>query len=437
MSATPAPPRWFRFAPFALLALAAVSSRGDEPVTRAIEDHLDRHPDGAAAFSYDRSDYGGDLSDLPIGVFDSGIGGLTVMEAILTIDAYHNDNLKPGPDGRPDFEDERFVYLGDQANMPYGNYAKVGKTDYLRELILKDTIFLLGDRYHRDGSVRRDKPPVKAIVIACNTATAYGLEDIKATVARRGLSVPVVGVVEAGARGLLEAGGTGAVGVLATVGTCDSGVYPRTIQSTLGRAGRPVATITQLGSADLAAVIEGDPSRETSVAGQVASDVRRLVENHRDSRAGKEPEPLAKIVLGCTHFPLVIQEIDAAFASLREDPALAPHIAAQRHFVDPAEWTARQLFRELAAARLRRQPGEERTEEGDLFFLSVAAPSAPGVQLNPDGSLATDYKYGREPGRLEIEDTVAVPLTRSILPEAGRRLVSEKLPAVWSRIPLR
>lgn len=194
----------------------------------ALDAHLASHSGGGAAFTFDRPDYEGDLSSLPIGVFDSGVGGLTVLEAILTFDAYHNDNLKPGADGRPDFEKERFLSLGDQANMPYGNYAAVGKLGYLRELILKDAVLLLGKRYYKGDAVRFDKPPVKALVIACNTATACGLDDIKSLVSRLGVPVIVVGVVEAGARGLLstETDPDGAIGVMATVGTCASEVYP-------------------------------------------------------------------------------------------------------------------------------------------------------------------------------------------------------------------
>lgn len=213
------------------------------------------------------------------------------------------EDARRRPDGRADFHDERFIYLGDQANMPYGNYAKAGRRDFLRELIFKDAIFLLGNRYREEGVIRHDKPPVKAIVIACNTATAYGLDDLRAAVNRWNLPVLVVGVEEAGARGVLETGHPGAIGVLATVGTCDSGVYPRTIQGTLGLAGRRVATITQQGSADLAAVIEGDPSRPATVAEQVAADVRRRVDSHRASQQGAEGNPLTTIVLGCTHFP--------------------------------------------------------------------------------------------------------------------------------------
>ncbi len=428
----------------ALLLFGPPGGAAAEDAMAALDAHLAAHRDGRAPFSFDASDYEGDLSHLPIGVFDSGIGGLTVLEAILSLDAFDNDDLSPGPDGRPDFENERFLYLGDQANMPYGNYPKSGRADYLRELILKDAVFLLGRRYHgrgdgegagEEGGPRFDKPPVKAIVIACNTATAYGYEDLKAAMQRWGIPVIVVGVVEAGARGLLAAEvEDGAIGVMATVGTCESGVYPKTIQSTLGRAGRGPAAVVQHGSADLAAVIEGDASRGRTVAEQVGLDVRELVEEHRRSADG-EAAPLSRIVLGCTHFSLVLDKIEAAFAELREDPAYAPWIAERRTYIDPAEWAARQLFRELASARLRHRPGEPRATDRDLFFLSVPDPKRSNARRNSDGSLHEEYKYGRLPGNLGVEDTVVVPLTRDLLPEAGRRLVEGELPEVWRRIP--
>ena len=115
-----------------------------------IDAHGKAHPQGDAAFSWDQDAYrkldASKLANLPIGVFDSGIGGLTVLEALLTADFFNNDTLQTGADGRPDFAGEHFLYLGDQANMPYGNYAAVGREDYLRELILKDAVFLLGKR---------------------------------------------------------------------------------------------------------------------------------------------------------------------------------------------------------------------------------------------------------------------------------------------------
>ncbi len=422
----------------AVLAGPAGSLFAADPAAGMVA-HLEEHPGGKAAFSFDRTVYEGDLSSLPIGVFDSGVGGLTVLEAILTLDVFHNDNLKPGADGRPDFAEERFVYLGDQANMPYGNYANVGKVEYLRELILKDTVFLLGKRYHEGEMVRYDKPPVKAIVIACNTATAYGLENIKALVKKLGVPVIVVGVVEAGARGLLstETDPDGAIGVMATVGTCASEVYPRTIQSTFGRAGRGIASITQFGSPDLAAIIEGDPGIETSASEQVKEDVRALVEAHRETAefTTAPVQPLATIMLGCTHFPLVLEEIETAFSELRRDPAFAPYIAEKRVYIDPAEWTARQLFRELASAGLRVPAGGRRMTDRDFFFLSTVSPSTPAEHRNAGGGLDHDYKYGRVTGRFDLEDTVVVPMTREGLPGTSRHLIENELPAVWARLP--
>ncbi|MEZ5385875.1 MAG: aspartate/glutamate racemase family protein [Prosthecobacter sp.] len=399
--------------------------------------HLENDPHGERAFTFDASSYsrGADLSDLPIGVFDSGIGGLTVLEALLTADVFHNDDLKPGADGKPDFEDERFIYLGDQANMPYGNYSSAGKVDFLRELILKDAVFLLGKRYWSAVDAvppRHDKPPVKAIVIACNTATAYGLADIREAVKAWGIPVIVVGVVEAGARGLLTTANDGAVGVLATVGTCASEVYPKTIQSTLGLAGRPAAAVTQFGSASLAGVIEGDPAHPKPLAEQIALDVHDLVEAHRKA-CGSDVVPIKKVMLGCTHFPLVVKEIDAAFEDLRQKPEFAPWIAGTREFINPAEWTARELFGELAKARIRRKAGA--ADAKNLFFISVANPRCLSAKLAEAGVLDHAYKYGREPGHLEIEDTLVVPMTRSGLPEVSRRLVEAKLPTVWARLP--
>ncbi len=89
-----------------------------------------------------------DRSQLPIGVFDSGTGGLTVLEVILAADYLDNIEGDAGPDGIPDFHGEDFQYLADQANMPYGTYSSEGKADYLRELAVKDALFLLGEKYY-------------------------------------------------------------------------------------------------------------------------------------------------------------------------------------------------------------------------------------------------------------------------------------------------
>ncbi len=412
-----------------LLSLSVPAHAGD------IVEHARAHPDGKAAFSFDASAWKDQEATrhLPIGVFDSGIGGLTVLEALLTLDAFNNETLQPGADGVPDFAQERFIYFGDQANMPYGNYSAVDRTDYLRELIVKDAVFLLGRRaWPKEGTEPHfNKPPVKAIVIACNTATAYGLEDLRKAVAAWQIPVIVAGVVEAGARGVLEARGEGGIGVMATVGTCASGAYPRAITQTLGLAGRAVPAIAQQGSATLAGAIEGDAAFPQPVAAYALKEARALVEAYRRTDAST---PLQTIVLGCTHYPLAMREIDSAFDTLRQEPALRDLIAEKRAFVNPAEATAKELFRELAQARLRLKKGEACVLEHGQFYLSVPRVEEVGIQLAADGSLDRDYKYSRPPGSLNFEDTKNVPLSPELIPAASARLVRERLPAVWRQL---
>ncbi len=460
-------------------------------------EHGRQHPEGKAAFSIDMAHLGDGKRD-PIGVFDSGIGGLTVLEAILALDAFDNETLRPGADGRPDFEDEQFTYFGDQANMPYGNYPSAGRQDFLRELILKDAAFLMGRRYWPTTLSETPyftKAPVKAIVIACNTATAWGLEDIRKVVDAWQVPVFVVGVVEAGARGVTElidgSGQQRTVAVLATVGTCSIQAYPKAIGRAAGLAGKRVPNVLQQGSVSLAGAIEGDPAfvtsgnaaaddrtsylgpavlntsaaldpakmtwygfdeqgligdrtrpeslRLNSVVNYVRYDVTTLM---KDYQASGRTAAIDTVVLGCTHFPLVEQEILDAFARARalEVDGSKPFeslIAERIAIVDPAELTAKQLFRELARSQKRNLRGKfepERDAAPVRFFMSVANPSCKEVKLAADGSLDQDYKYSRQPGRLNVEDTLCVPMRVSLLPPSSVQLIHSRLPEVWRRL---
>ena len=104
---------------------------------------------------------------LPVGVFDSGTGGLSVLADIVQ---------------HEELTHESYIYMGDLANMPYGSYSLENNTELLIEHVIKDVQFLLGNKYYRSGNAiypQTDKKPVKAIVIACNTATAYALDTVK------------------------------------------------------------------------------------------------------------------------------------------------------------------------------------------------------------------------------------------------------------------
>lgn len=186
-------------------------------------------------YHVDFDNYPGNDTGLPIGVFDSGTGGLTVLKAIVNYDQNQNNTHTGGSDGIIDFDKESFIYLADQTNMPYGNYSKENKVDLLKEHIIKDTQFLLGNKYYfdaNDSSVNTDKQPVKAIVVACNTATAYGKEYIEEFINEANSDIKVVGVIDAGVRGALETidkDEDAIIGVLATAGTVASKGYRNTI----------------------------------------------------------------------------------------------------------------------------------------------------------------------------------------------------------------
>ncbi len=440
----------------------------------------------SATYAIDFATYRNDLKNLPIGVFDSGVGGLTVLETLLSFDEHHNATGQPGADGTCDFQNERFVYLGDQANMPYGNYAAAGKEDYLRELILKDAMFLLGNRYWPEVAAVApvfDKPPVKAIVIACNTATAYGLEDIRAAIKLWDIPVMVVGVVEAGAESVaqeLTSNATSdAVAVMATVGTCSSGAYPKAIARAVGIAGKRQPTVWQQGSLGLASAIEGntafvghtsgyqgpsidnqqapldvtlsdvyqfqssgmngDASRpETwklnSVENYVRYEVCTLVENYRRSGA---KQPLGTVILGCTHFPFETERIQENLRRLREyrsptgEYPYRDLIRPEVSLIDPGQLTAKQLYRQLLLKQWLVRGEPQALPKVENVFVSVVAPTVAADSLIADGGFSYAYKYSRAAGRFEFEDTRVVPLTQQSLPKNLVELLSRRCPNIW------
>ena len=129
--------------------------------------------------------------DLPIGVFDSGVGGLTVVREIMR-----------------QIPKERIVYFGDTARVPYGSKSKETVTRYSEQIVR----FL-------------ETQQVKAIVIACNTASAYALEEIEKKV-----KIPMLGVVKPGAKIAAEVTVNGKIGVIATEGTIQSKIYGKYIE---------------------------------------------------------------------------------------------------------------------------------------------------------------------------------------------------------------
>ncbi|WAW15002.1 glutamate racemase [Peptostreptococcus equinus] len=197
------------------------------------------------------------MDNRPIGVFDSGLGGLTVLKEI-------NKYL----------ENEDTIYFGDTARVPYGPRSK--------ETIIKYTFQAINFLITKN---------VKAIVIACNTATARALSE-----ARIQFTIPIVGVIEPGAKTASEYTKNNIVGVIGTAGTISSKAYVKAIN----RRNPDIKVIAKACPLFVPLVEEGWANKEiSSVAAHMYLD--ELVEQGVDS-----------IVLGCTHYPILKRTIGEA-----------------------------------------------------------------------------------------------------------------------------
>ena len=232
--------------------------------------------------------------DSPIGVFDSGVGGLTVLRAIRA--------ALPG---------ESAVYLGDTARVPYGTKSR-------------DSVL----RYSLQASDQLVRRGIKLLVVACNTASAVSLPELRAHLA----PLPVLGVVEPGAAAAVAASSRRRHLVLATEATVAQRAYTRAIREL-----SPGAEVEELACSLFVALAE-EGWTDGAVAAAAANAYLGAV------AARPERERPDSVILGCTHFPLLAAEIRAVLGS-------APSI------VDSASATARAVGTLLERAKIARAGG--------------------------------------------------------------------------------
>lgn len=229
----------------------------------------------------------------PIGVFDSGLGGLTVVRALRA--------RLPGED---------VVYLGDTARVPYGTRST-------------ETIV----RYARACGRALARHEIKTLVVACNTVSAVALDAL-----REDLALPVLGVIEPGARAAVAATRTGRIGVLGTASTVASGAYPRAVARCAA-----TAEVVSVAAPLLVPLVE-----EGWLEGEVTTLV---VERYLDALRGASVDTL---VLGCTHYPMLRPVIERVARAM---------LGQHTRVVDSAEATALELERFLTERALRRARG--------------------------------------------------------------------------------
>ncbi|PKQ37493.1 MAG: glutamate racemase [Actinobacteria bacterium HGW-Actinobacteria-1] len=289
-----------------------------------------------------------DMRALPIGVFDSGLGGLTVAREIMRT-----------------LPEESLVYLGDSARCPYGPRDRSD----VREFVLEIGSWLA-------------KRPVKLIVIACNTATAAGLP-----LAQRVFDVPVIGVVEPGARAAVQATVNRRVGVIATVGTVESGAYSRAV-----RALDAGVTVFSAAAPRFVDVVEAGLRMDDSPIEEWMShtaDVFIRPSFYEISRDYLDPLKRAGIdtlVLGCTHFPLL-------------SPAIQQVVGPQVRLISSAEETAREVAETLAArgqlAERSGAPVREFHTTGDATEFENLGSRILGVPTGPVGTVGVETLSSR------------------------------------------
>lgn len=189
-------------------------------------------------------------NERPIGFIDSGVGGLTVVKEAMR-----------------QLPNEEILYLGDTARCPYGPRP----AEQVIEFTWQMTRFLINKK-------------IKMLVIACNTATAVALKEIK-----KAVDIPVIGVIQPGARAALKASETGRVGIIGTLGTVKSDSYATELHEKA-----PEVSVTSLACPKFVPIVESN---------QFNSSVAKKIVAH--SLAPLKKEKLDTLILGCTHYPLL------------------------------------------------------------------------------------------------------------------------------------
>ena len=192
----------------------------------------------------------GNLKEAPIGVFDSGVGGLTVVREIMR-----------------QIPNEKIIYFGDTARVPYGNKSKETVTRFSKQIA----------RFLQTYQV-------KTIVVACNTASAYAIEELEAE-----LDIPVIGVVKPGARMAVDMTRNGKIGVIATEGTIGSGLYTKYIKSL-----REDAVIFGKACPLFVPLVEEGLWQDPVTVEIARRYLTELIDLDIDT-----------LILGCTHYPLI------------------------------------------------------------------------------------------------------------------------------------
>lgn len=253
----------------------------------------------------------------PIGIFDSGVGGLSVFKAVRRM-----------------LPQENLLYYGDTAHFPYGSKSK----EAVCAFSMKIAKFLTEKR-------------IKLLVVACNTASSLALEAL-----RKGLKIPVLGVIEPGAHSAARQWRGGLVGVIGTEATIESRAYPKAI----GKINSKIPTVSLACPLFAPLVEDGWWNKQATalIAGETLKPLKR--------------KNLDSLILGCTHYPFL-------------KPVLQKVMGAKVPLIDSAEAASRDVHTALIAMNLKNTdsgPGYNRFYASDAPKRFVKLAKRFGVKVN-------------------------------------------------------
>jgi glutamate racemase len=327
------------------------------------------------------------------------------------------------------------------------------------------------------------------IVLACNTATAYALLDIKLKLQQDHIDVPVIGVIDAGSKAALayqQKKGTGTIGVFATAGTVASNGYPRTLQDMAKAMGMPALSVISQGGSGLAESIDRDwsyfvdtltkarkeykgPSLKNnkytidttllsayrfdasnnkllceyddkgSCLDMQLNDPSNYVRYHLVSLLEKMVQekvtkPLNTLILGCTHYPYLKDTIASVLNELYQykkdnQYRYRNYLVEKVELIDPSVETAKEAYIALRSQSLTNTASKQTNQ----FFITVPNTSVPKAALQPDGWFTYDYKYGRLAGA-NTDYVKYVPFDTKNISEASYSRFKMVLPKSYAEI---
>lgn len=242
------------------------------------------------------------VAENPIGIFDSGLGGISVVRAVMAL-----------------LPNERLIYFGDTARVPYGSKSNETVRRFSRQI----TNFLLDHQ-------------VKMVVVACNTASAIALDDLRAR-----WNLPILGVIEPGAAAAVTKSPSRRIGVIGTTSTIHSGAYERALLAI-----NPRLRIQSKECPLLVPLVEEGWPEDDVLNGVLLRYLGMFKQT-----------PVESLILGCTHYPYLKQAIQRV---------VGPDV----NLIDSGEETAKAIQKILADKNLMHVPGAEDGERRHRFYVS-------------------------------------------------------------------